>query len=210
MVRLIVSGDQRECIFFVHSKLLITASPFFRNALQGGWKETKEQCIKLPADSPLAVNAYVHFLYTGSMNIESVYTGKPNDGTVPMQEQALALLLYTFAEKIQDIRAKNEAVKVMSKSICETRIDGKLYFPGPMTIRNMYVNTLPGCSMRKMVVDAFAYNARVDSITFSKVVPKEFFFDLAVACIQLRSRTARTPFVDSPRQNIAKYLEKEQ
>lgn len=169
----------------------------------------------LPDDSPLVVNAYVHYLYTGDMNIEEICAVNPEDNTASelehhtaaRQEQMLAVQLYTFSEKIQDIRAKNEAVRAMRRCVYKIRAAGKWLVPRSKAIRHIYSNTLPACRMRKLIVDIFAYYGDPDVLPPRVDVNSEFFFDVAKASMRIHSKAV---FTTIPEKDIEMYLEKVQ
>ncbi len=53
--------------FHVHQDLICDQSPFFRAALNGNWKESKERKVKLPEDDPVAFELYSNWLYHNTL-----------------------------------------------------------------------------------------------------------------------------------------------
>jgi hypothetical protein len=58
------AGEERRH-FVVHKKLLTSQSDYFNKALNGGFKETRENSIHLVEDNPASVGLLVGYLYSG-------------------------------------------------------------------------------------------------------------------------------------------------
>ena len=147
------TGDDLRS-FTVHGAFLTFRSLFFRKALSGAWKEAKERLIKLPEDDSDTFELYLQVVYGLPMSIE------PNplfDEYPGRSEQEALAKLYVFAEKVQDVRAKNTIMKAFLKSVWKVRSDGLCYVPARGSIHVIYEGSTPGSSMRRLLVDIYAY-----------------------------------------------------
>lgn len=68
MVVLKVGPEREE--FQVHRGLLCKSSPYFRNALEDGFKEAETQIIEWPEEEPRTVRIFQLWLYSGSMGAD--------------------------------------------------------------------------------------------------------------------------------------------
>lgn len=57
-------GDAQEK-FAVHEALITSRSLFFRNAMQGDWKEAREHVVNLVEEDPEIFSLYLQGLYAG-------------------------------------------------------------------------------------------------------------------------------------------------
>lgn len=99
-----------EVPFGVHKDLLCQYSTFFRNALNGGFKESKENTVKLPDETPAMFRIIVDWLYyqrlpesspeyvktVAELDVEPHAMGGLED---EWDELAMLIRVYIFAEK---------------------------------------------------------------------------------------------------------------
>ncbi|KAL8797391.1 MAG: hypothetical protein Q9195_000546 [Heterodermia aff. obscurata] len=65
MIQVAVGPEQT--IFHIYKQLLSDASPYFKAAISGGYKESFEQKIELPEENPSMFERFQLWLYTGSI-----------------------------------------------------------------------------------------------------------------------------------------------
>ncbi|KAF2094513.1 hypothetical protein NA57DRAFT_80317 [Rhizodiscina lignyota] len=53
----VIVGEEKA-VFYVHQNLLLKSSTFFRNAINGPWKEGEEGIVRLPAHTPKSFKIY--------------------------------------------------------------------------------------------------------------------------------------------------------
>lgn len=189
----------------VNPELLTQASPFFLNALKGGWKESVERVIKLPKDDPRVFKAYIHFLSTEEIDITSASVNQANESLASIAEQMLAAQLYIFAEKVQDSKAKNGAVRAMIKAIMNRR-----RLPYSSVMRAIYEGTPRDSPMRRMMVDLFVQaDAAASKNLTGKDIPNDFLLDVTVMVLRARKGPKMKPAEFGARANMEKYFEKE-
>ena len=179
------TGDDLRS-FTVHGAFLTFRSLFFRKALSGAWKEAKERLIKLPEDDSDTFELYLQVVYGLPMSIE------PNplfDEYPGRSEQEALAKLYVFAEKVQDVRAKNTIMKAFLKSVWKVRSDGLCYVPARGSIHVIYEGSTPGSSMRRLLVDIYAYGITHEELSHEGVKGKA-----AVVLVGWKSDEARTAF----------------
>ncbi|KAJ4348538.1 uncharacterized protein N0V89_009915 [Didymosphaeria variabile] len=207
IVKIHVGKDSDKQTFFVHPYLITQRSVFFKNALAGVWKEAQDRAVHLPEDDPSTFFQYLDYLYTGKMSVKSSDSDKSNDHDAAMDEQLMACCIYVFAEKIQDIRCGNEAIKVMNAAVREKRVGKFWYLPNSSCLELIYNGTMPNSPMRRLVVDFYAYHAGKPKgcETLYELAPKGFLVELALAFSDVRSDVMKK----SPYRNIDEYMEKE-
>ncbi len=182
MVTLYVGPDRNA--FHVHLDLLCAASPVFKAAFSGEFKESTERSMDLPEDDHKAVNRLVQWLYSKEYqlpeSLKSVTDNKRLD--------ALARL-NTLVEKYQINGLKNNIIR----KLFQTQRDMG-FVPGPMMVAYVYENTSQGSSFRKVLVDWYSWG------WFSKIGNKsiltrtpEFAADLAIALVQRVEDPTRNP-----------------
>ncbi|KAF2129961.1 hypothetical protein P153DRAFT_396300 [Dothidotthia symphoricarpi CBS 119687] len=106
VIVVIVGEEPKQQKFHIHESLAIERSAFFRKILKDPGKEATEHTIPLPEDDPDIFARYVKILYAGHANL-----------THASDAEAYTVLGATFvlAEKLQDVKAKNEVIKAIHK-----------------------------------------------------------------------------------------------
>ncbi|KAL1642390.1 hypothetical protein SLS58_005464 [Diplodia intermedia] len=64
MATIEVGTDEDKVVFHVHKEILTSNSPFFNNALNGGFMEARLGLVPLPDDDPDIVYRMINWLYT--------------------------------------------------------------------------------------------------------------------------------------------------
>ncbi|KAL1602644.1 hypothetical protein SLS60_006061 [Paraconiothyrium brasiliense] len=207
IVKVNVGKDSDKQTFFIHPHRLTQRSLFFKNALAANWKEAEDRVIYLPEDDPSIFFRYLDYLYTGKMSVKSTDPDTLNDGKAAVAEQLMTCRIYVFADKVQDMRCRNDAIKFMTAVVKEKRTEKNWFAPGPSCIEFIYNETVPNSPMRRLVVEFYVYNVgyRKSYETTFKRAPKEFLVELSTACMDARLAVTKK----GPYANIDKYLEKE-
>ncbi|KAJ8109865.1 hypothetical protein OPT61_g7145 [Boeremia exigua] len=160
--------------FSVHATCLTSRSPFFEKALSGAWREAKDRTVKFPENKSDIVELYLQCVYDRPLDVEP----DPVPENYAGHEERLQLAeLYVFAEQVQDVRAKNMAVKAFMSSVWKPRKGGRRWPPGPATINVIYEGTMPGSSMRRLCVDIFARGLIFGNIKYDNP-PTEFLAEI--------------------------------
>lgn len=139
----------------VHKDLICKSSAFFRSALSHGWKESKEQTVRLVEEDPEIFELYIHWLYRGMI---AAFSARPDDfGMAQYLQMARA---YVLGDKLQDDDFCDAAIDVFMEGCqqaawgigCDTEICRD------EVITNIYDNTPESSKLRQMVVDVHTYH----------------------------------------------------
>lgn len=177
MVTLYVGPDRNA--FHVHLDLLCAASPVFKAAFSGNFKESTERSMDLPEDDHEAVNRLVQWLYSKEYQL-------PGTGNRSKNQKCYDALarLNTLGEKYQITGLKNNIIRKLFQAKLDT-----LTIPELTVVVYVYENTSHGSSFRKLLVDWYSWS--IKSVWFSKVgtniilaMNPEFAADLAIALAQ--------------------------
>ncbi|KAF2092340.1 hypothetical protein K490DRAFT_32397, partial [Saccharata proteae CBS 121410] len=106
-----VRGDiDNVRIFTVHKSTLCAASPFFRKALNGNWKESRENSIPLSDEDPKLSKVYVHWAYFGAICVDShIWDGDRVSDALPLCR------LWVLVDVLQDTAVKDAVIDVLCK-----------------------------------------------------------------------------------------------
>jgi hypothetical protein len=194
--------------FTAHIAFLTTRSLFFRKALSGAWKEAEERVVKLPEDESNIVELYLQCVYGLPISVE------PNpvpENHLGYSERLELAKLYVFAEKVQDVRAKNIALKTFLKCVWKLWRDGSWCDPGEQVVHILYEGTVSGSPMRRLLVDIYAH-AITSPVAFRTdyPYPNEFLADIVTEL----TKTRLGCFSQNPRlrsgHSAGNYLEEEE
>ncbi|KAF1950256.1 hypothetical protein CC80DRAFT_496902 [Byssothecium circinans] len=108
ILKVIVGKDEAEKVFSVHQDLICSCSDFFKNAMNGEWKESDTGTIHLTDDDPKVFAKYLQACYTGNFNMGR-YRYIYADDAIPLvtEDEAITLAaVYALAEKLMDGKAK--------------------------------------------------------------------------------------------------------
>lgn len=103
----------------LYKNIVCDSSDFFRAAVNGGWKESKEQIVRLPEVDPDVFEIYAARLLTGKVDVLSTLRNNGTAGLVdykdfPEVEQAKLdnALIRSFAlgDVLQDVTFRNSII----------------------------------------------------------------------------------------------------
>jgi hypothetical protein len=77
VITVIVGTGKDQATFVLHEHLLRESSLFFRNALNGAWRESNEKAVKIPDVSAENFTVFARFLFTGLLFITSPGSATP-------------------------------------------------------------------------------------------------------------------------------------
>lgn len=184
-----VGSDEEKQTFLVHPAILTARSPFFKAALDGNCKEAEENIVRLPKDSPEVFGVYMHHVYTGTLAVRTRHflAGSPSES-----ECILLAKTYVLSEKLQDVEAKNNALRALMKGMRPIWWAHHRPLANDTTVQTttsiIYDGTPQGSPARKLLVDFFTYNAGSDDLQFNGSAThwrNEFIADLAVSLLAI-------------------------
>lgn len=144
----IKAGPQEDTVF-VHKPLLGKASKFFQAAMKDEWKEGQLNIIRLPAESPKDVHAYVQWLYAGK-----IYVSAP--GNSPKIKFGILSELYVLGERLLDDTFQNQVINAMVMLYRSLSVGGgKSKFVTDEVVRRIYDNTTHNSPARRFIADTF-------------------------------------------------------
>lgn len=112
-------------IFNLHPSILVSSSKFFRSALSGPWKESKNRSITLPETKAGTFQLYAAYVYTGEIDI----CAEPLNYDADLEARFLQLAeLYTLGDVVLDDKALRNAVidailDLEDRTCCEPDLD---------------------------------------------------------------------------------------
>ncbi|PSN66888.1 hypothetical protein BS50DRAFT_634349 [Corynespora cassiicola Philippines] len=171
MVTIIVGKDSEQRTFHVHEGLLKHHSAYFRAALKNEWEEGVTRTIKLPDDEPNIFAIYFSWLMIGKL-----YLDLDENGLIPLSSWTLCKA-FVFG----DTRGSLEFCNACIDCLCQ-KISQKRYIHMPK-IKWIYSNTLPGSSLRKLMIHVPIANSTWDMRRFN--LPAEFLLDLIETSVKL-------------------------
>jgi hypothetical protein len=196
-----VGEGEKQKTFDVHESLIASRSLFFKKAMSGSWKESKDRIVNLPEEDPEIFKIYVHHLYTGSVAV----IPEPLPAITGRHAKWIICRLYVLAEKIQDVKAKNSAIEALLAECREKQLNGKNKYPGSSSVSTIYSGTLPGSMARKVLVDLYSCKTTSKWITKSPQWSDEFLRDLLVKIMDKRAGDGDLTGID-----VNDYLEPEE
>ena len=171
----------------VHKDILCRSAPYFKAALEGGFKESEDQVLELPNDDPVVFSHFQLWLYTGNI-LESHESAKDIDWNVLIN-------LYLFGDIRGIPRLQNEAIDLfIDKYVAMNQIPRD-------QLNHIYENTLDGSPLRKLMVDVYTFRATLTKDHWfneerKALYPQQFLIDLAKSLYEDRARfkTVKTKF----------------
>lgn len=109
----------RPRTLLVHKSFLTAWSEFFSRALNGDWKESETHTVDLTEDVPETFDLYLNLVYKNDLPVMTLDEDKlcaldTLEFLKHICKQYISLIhLYVLADKLQDIQAKNEALKAI-------------------------------------------------------------------------------------------------
>jgi hypothetical protein len=174
-----VGKDDTQKKFHVHESLITARSLFFRNALQGNWKEAQDRVVKLTKDDPEVFSLYLQGLYAGHLD--------PKDDTPADKAYVLRGGLFVLAERIRDVKTKNLVIEAI-RTKSSVRDHPKAF----LEMSTAIYNGTPGpCGARELLVDLMVQNRwkqgrereYEEFIDMLEGVPRRFLMDLVFGLV---------------------------
>ncbi|KUM58300.1 hypothetical protein ACN42_g8858 [Penicillium freii] len=164
--------------FHVHESVLCTSFHFFKAAMSGSWKESKEHTIELPEDDPKAFAIYSHWLYFAGIPGLREAAKKGESAKQSAQEYYDLVSAYVLGDKLLDAKFQNSVIDAIidTCSTADSR-DRKVYFPDADAVSHAYNNTTKSSKIRQMLVALYLHAAGDEWL--SEEHPKEFLFSVA-------------------------------
>lgn len=155
VIKVCVGTGKNQRFFYVHQSLLCSQSEFFKKALNGKWKESEENSINLSEDDPEIFSLYLEQLYTGSLPIlgDTVEVIPSDFNYTTLAE------LYILAEKLMDVKTKNNVLDGILRASRMSDKSGASYFPSFTTVETIYNGTPGPCAGRRLMVDLYLFQA---------------------------------------------------
>ncbi|KAK8166538.1 hypothetical protein IWX90DRAFT_433114 [Phyllosticta citrichinensis] len=108
MVKVSVGKGDSCKIFNVHETLLCSTSDFFKKALNGHWKESKDRLVSLPEEDPAIFKAYFEWLMLNTLLIGSRHEDPLVASTSSPEEfEHVILECYVLGDHVMDSKFKN-------------------------------------------------------------------------------------------------------
>ena len=180
IVTLYVSNDRE--VFRVHQNLLCNASPVFKAALAGNFRESSDHSMDLPEEDVGSVNRLVQWLYSKRYDLDQY---RPEE---PLHAMFWQLARFNaLADKYDIVTLRNNIVERFFRLIRNHKIP----FCQPSTdlVEYVYTNSSQRCSLRDLLAAIYCW--KVDYTWYSEVGVKDklnsipaFGGDIAIAMAQ--------------------------
>lgn len=168
-ITLLVGPESSPTTFIVHKEAATARSKFISAACSSNWIEGQSKTIKLPEEKPDYIQAYIHWLYTNSVNLAIL------GQCISPRKWEEHIKLYLLANRLDDIRLRNMIINMIVD--IDTDVSGKL--PSYKSVTLAYDGTHDGAPLRKLLVSLFFARLSRDEITnVVNHVPKAFLEDL--------------------------------
>ncbi|KAK4950299.1 hypothetical protein LTR10_011280 [Elasticomyces elasticus] len=183
----IVAGTS-ETLFEVHEDILSRRSDFFKAACSSVWTKSKDGIIKLPTIEPGTTKLYIHWAYSGTIDLTVISSTEEADKRIPAQqhwfETGQLFRLYVAADMFLDQLLKNKVMDALLR-----RVDGKTWYIHSSDVTYAWENTTSGSMLRRCILHWTA--AKIDVRHFARFVeayPSKFVADLAVMQLSVRGQ----------------------
>lgn len=171
--------------FAVQKKLVCNRSTYFDKAFNGAFKEGVEGTIYLPDDDPDIVEAFIAWLYRGTL------LQAPLDSKAEVQEAVNHYIhLYLFAEKYGIESLQNQAMDGLLDTLSKYR-----RYLNPSGAKRAYRQSPVGSPLRRLAVRGIAHLIARNSCVFDHDVMKEYYEvgqDFSVDLMMLFRKVNRT------------------
>lgn len=158
--------------FIIHKGILCRSAAYFKAALEGGFKESKDQVLELLEDDPVVFSHFELWLYTGK--ILELHESVKNIAWRVLTK------IYLFGDARGIPELQNATIDLyIDKNYAAKEIP-------TYEINLIYENTLENSPLRRLLVDFMSFNTVLtDPGWFSENVnsryPKQFLLDLVVS-----------------------------
>jgi hypothetical protein len=144
VVKIEVGSRLNKKEFLIHKKLLSEKAPVFGAMFNGGFKEAEVNSATLPEDDPKAFEAFVEWLYRGTIRLDFPVVG---------DVQSLEIFaVYVFASKYLLTELADRSLTGYVKILNTRNI-----IPNPVVLGNMYTQALPDSKARQLVTKLAVY-----------------------------------------------------
>lgn len=178
----------------MHKDMICKKSDFFTAACSSAWAEGKEGVVRLPTIEPETVKLYIHWVYSGDVDLEVFDSTeakrqfpnsiRPADAFASTQ----LLRLHVAADMLLDRSLGNRVID----RIIEMMEKKKKWLVNQEVLELVWTHTKDGSKLRQCILDFFA--AEVPSTSFrikGRSLSKDFIFDLAIGQMELRDTPSR-------------------
>ncbi len=132
----IVVGEE-AAVWYLHEKILVAGSTFFKVAINSGFKEGIERKITLAGDESLVFQLFVQYLYSKTFHTSSM---------------RLLVRAYVLGDKLGASDFQAHALdKIYSHNFSQCQFTAE-------QVLWVFDNTLPGCALRRFTADTVAYS----------------------------------------------------
>lgn len=169
-----------EKAYILHTSVLTAQSTFFRAAVEGGFKESKEKVIRLPEIDTESWSTYLQWIYSNEvvvLNPEEI----DNDGYGVKRRNRL-ITLYLLADAVDDLTLRNKIVDEYVKVFKSTRL---------WECENISVllnSVSESNKFRELILD-FILRSSPDSAAYlqeiSDQLPKSFLLEVATTLLTM-------------------------
>jgi hypothetical protein len=172
-VTVLVGSSEKR--FMIHKDALVRHSTFFRAAINGGFREAKENLIRLPEINPKEFAIFAHWAYSNELIVmEPQDTGNDKFG----RYQRLRLIrAYILADRLGIVRLQNQSMDNYIESM-----ENFHRTPNRINIASVYEQLPERSPMRQLMLDyCVSYKKASWMKENAKYLPEEFTRDCLVA-----------------------------
>ncbi|KAF2279433.1 uncharacterized protein EI97DRAFT_412463 [Westerdykella ornata] len=187
----VVVGLEPPIPFSVHENLICASSDFFRKAMEGDWKESKQLLVCLEDDDPDTFLVYLHWLYRGTLPVRI-----DEPGPLMNSEYLQLAKAYILGDKLQDGDFKDVVIDAMIDKCKSTASDGHRWFPVGPVLRCMYKNTPTSSKARRLLVDIYVHHGPghwTSDGAEQDEIPKDFLYEVTMAFMDKRDKNEEDP-----------------
>ena len=163
----------------VHENLICSQSPFFRDAINGPWRESETRIVTLPTHEPDTFRLYTTWLYRCPL---ASHLKVDQNGIAPAEEGDFFAKAYILGDYLQDIDFQDRVMDLMLQRAAPRF--AHRYSWSPSFAGLIYENTPESSPARRFVADLYAWDARPGWIESHKDGANggvDFLFDLSMA-----------------------------
>ena len=153
VVTLYVGNDRK--VFYIHRCLLCNASPVFKAAFAGKFKESSELSMDLPDEDVGSVNRLVQWLYT------QCYKVNDYDSKVHLHARFWQLArLNALADKYDIVTLRNDVVDKFFAVFSDPK-GAHSRTPPPELVEHVYTNSSKRCALRDLLAAVYCWNVPI-------------------------------------------------
>ncbi|KAJ5685374.1 hypothetical protein N7536_007993 [Penicillium majusculum] len=179
----IIVGASKEP-FQVHESIICTSSLFFKKAMSGSRKESKEHTLELPEDDPQVFALYSHWLYFSTIPVVVERVAKKKLPENSAREYNDLIKAYLLGDKLLDTNFQNSVIDAIIEQSTTTNPDEQRYYPGEDAVKHVYHNTTESATIRKLLVDMYVDTAAPNWLHGE--LPKEFLYSVTEGLMKKR------------------------